>query len=107
MKTINNILNMSKRNPLGLIVLLMVAILLMGKFGGRSGYKMSPREIQVEGEQPNLFDTPYAAECVPGPQQTAGAYTKSLTPGGYCGMQQKVAQAANYKISGGIGGDLV
>lgn len=106
MKSINNIRKMSKRNPLGLIVILMIAILLMYKFGGRSGYKMSPREIQIEGEQPDLFDIPYAVECVPGPQQTAGAYTRSLTPGGYCGMQQKVAQAASYKIAGGIGGDL-
>lgn len=105
MNPVKNTLNMFKRNPFCLIVLIMVAIVLVGNVG-RSGYKMSPREIQIEGEQPNLFDTPYSAECVPGPQQTAGAYTKSLTPGGYCGMQQKVAQAANYKIAGGIGGDL-
>tara|TARA_R110002074_G_scaffold381150_1_gene560084 strand:- start:83 stop:394 length:312 start_codon:yes stop_codon:yes gene_type:complete len=99
-------LNMAKKNPLVLIAILAIAIALMARYG-RSGYKMSPREIQIEGEQPNLFDTPYSAECVPGPQATAGAYTKSLTPGGFCGLQQKVAQAAGYKIAGGIGGDLV
>lgn len=106
MKSVNNVLNMAKRNPFALVGLLIVAIVLVGTFG-KSGYKMAPRDIQIEGEQPDLFATPYSAECVPGPQQTAGAYTKSLTPGGFCGMQQKVAQAADYKISGGIGGDLV
>lgn len=99
------VLNMAKRQPLALIALLTVAILLVAKYN-RSGYKMAPRDIQIEGEQPDLFDTPYSLECVPGPQETAGAYTKSLTPGGFCGLQQKVNQAANYKIADGIGGDL-
>ena len=107
MKSVNNVLKMAKRNPIGLVALLIIAIAVMSKFTSRSGYKMSPRDIQVEGEYPDLFATPYSAECVPGPQQTAGAYTKNLTPGGFCGMQDKVAQAANYKISSGIGGDLV
>jgi hypothetical protein len=99
------VLNMAKKNPLVLLAILAMAVALMAKYG-RSGYTMSPREIQIEGEQPDLFATPYSADCVPGPQATAGAYTRGLSPGGYCGMQQKVAQAANYKISGGIGGDL-
>ena len=99
------VMNMVKKNPAALVVALIVAIVVVARMN-RSSYKMSPREIQIEGEQPNLFDTPHSLECVPGPQSTAGAYTKSLTPGGFCGMQEKVNQAANYKISGGIGGDL-
>jgi hypothetical protein len=88
-------------------ILVLTLLIVIASSSCKSGYTLSPRTIQIEGEQPDLFDTRYDLECVPGPQGTTGLYTKSLTPGGFCDMQGKVAQAANYKISGGIGGDLV
>jgi len=44
---------------------------------------------------------------VPGPQETASPYSKSLTPGGYCGIQEFVNSQATYEITGGIGESLL
>ena len=90
-----------KIRPEWILLLAIVAVWYM--CSNKSGF----REISVDGEQPDLFATEYSLECVPGPQSTAGAYTRDLSPGGYCGMQKKVRQAADYKIVDGIGGDLM
>lgn len=84
-------------------VVLFAIIAVWYMCSNKSGF----REISIDGELPNIFATDYSLECVPGPQPTAGAYTRGLSPGGYCGMQDKVRKAADYKIVDGIGGDLM
>jgi hypothetical protein len=59
------------------------------------------------GEPSEIQDLPYRLECVPGPQEGASPYTKSLTPGGYCGIQDFVNAQAKYVITGGIGESLL
>ena len=54
-----------------------------------------------------MTDLPYKLSCVPGPQADASPYTKSLTPGGVCGIQEFVNARSNYTITGGIGGSLL
>jgi hypothetical protein len=59
------------------------------------------------GEPSEMQNLSYKLECVPGPQETASPYTKSLTPGGYCGIQEFVKSQADYVITGGIGESLL
>ena len=59
------------------------------------------------GEASEMQNLPYTLECVPGPQETASPYSKSLTPGGYCGIQDFVNAQATYTITGGIGESLL
>jgi hypothetical protein len=59
------------------------------------------------GEASEMQNLSYRLECVPGPQETASPYTKSLSPGGYCGIQDFVNAQANYVITGGIGESLL
>jgi len=71
---------------------------------------MSPMPIKLVGDpgDPDLFAAKYSMDCVPGPQPTAGAYTKGLTPGGFCGVQKMVVDAANYQLAPGeLGGTLI
>lgn len=89
-----------KIRPEFVLFALIVAVWFM--CSRKSGF----REISIEGPEVDLFSTDYSLECVPGPQPTAGAYTRGLSPGGYCDMQKKVRQAADYKIVGGFGEDL-
>ena len=90
---------------LGLLVLLM----FMNCGAKRSTYVLSPKMIMTsEPVKPDsIFDLKYDLSCVPGPQSTADYYTKDLTPGGFCGASEWVAQQADYKILDGIGGSLL
>jgi hypothetical protein len=72
-----------------------------------SKYVLSPTPVLVKGSDGSLFDLKYDMKCVPGPDETAGYYTRDLTPGGYCGDQEFVAAGANYEIIDGIGGSLL
>ena len=54
-----------------------------------------------------MTNLPYKLSCVPGPQADASPYTKSLTPGGVCGIQEFVNARSNYTITGGIGDSLL
>jgi len=91
------------------LVFIILALLAM-KFS-KSGYQgLMPQDIMIKGqgnEQSSIFDLKHDISCVPGPQETAASYSKSLTPGGYCGDQQWVAQQANYTITDGIGSSLL
>jgi hypothetical protein len=80
----------------------------------KSGYTLSPSigssdlVITSNGVAPgDMMKLPYKLECVPGPQKDASPYSKSLTPGGYCDMQQFVKAQADYVITGGIGESLL
>ena len=74
----------------------------------KSYYRLSPTHIETTGSPKGSFhDLPYNLECVPGPTDKGSYYTRSLTPGGYCGDQQFVHDTMNYEISNGIGGSLI
>jgi hypothetical protein len=93
----------------------LVLVLLYSTFvKGKSGYTLSPSIessdlfISSKGGEPSgMTALPYRLECVPGPQADASTYTKSLTPGGYCGIQEFVKAQADYVITGGIGESLL
>ena len=86
------------------VVGILLAYLYKCTMAKRSGYA----PLVVEGDHPDIFASKYDISCVPGPQATAGTYTRNLTPGGYCDLDAKVRDAAGaYKIVGGIGMDLV
>lgn len=93
------------KNNLIVALLIVLAVAAFMRFR-KSNYALSPTTIEIEGaDESSIFDTPYSLECVPGAPK-GGAYTKDLTPGGYCGLQEKVAKKADYKIVGGIGGTI-
>jgi hypothetical protein len=96
------------------VVVLIIVILFTRMFGSSSKYTLGPTmyssDLMVKsnaGEPFEMQNLPYKLECVPGPQETASPYTKSLTPGGYCGIQEFVNSQANYVITGGIGESLL
>jgi hypothetical protein len=92
------------------IVVLMVLSSLFGKSGYTLGPGLSHSGLGIKskaGEPSEMQNLPYKLECVPGPQETASPYTKSLTPGGYCGIQEFVNSQADYEITGGIGESLL
>ena len=96
------------------LVGLIVIILFTRVFKGSSQYTLSPvidsGDIMVKsnaGEPSEMQNLSYKLECVPGPQETASPYTKSLTPGGICGIQDFVNAQATYTITGGIGESLL
>ena len=92
----------------GVLISIIVVLIIM-KLMNKDKYEQriygSPINIsQVKPKEPqSIFDLPYKLECVPGPTPEGSNYTKSLTPGGFCGAGQWVANQANYKITGGIG----
>ena len=92
----------------GVLISIIVVLILM-KVMKKDKYeqRLMPETIQIsqvnsKGPQ-SIFDLPYKLDCVPGPTALGSNYTKSLTPGGFCGAGQWVANQANYKITGGIG----
>jgi hypothetical protein len=96
------------------VIGLIVVILVSRMFGGSSKYTLGPTmyssDLMVKsnaGEPSEMQNLSYKLECVPGPQETASPYTKSLTPGGYCGIQEFVKSQADYVITGGIGESLL
>ena len=104
---------MSMKVVCGIITGLIV-LMVLGSIFGRSGYTLGPglslgslSVMSKAGEASEMQNLPYKLECVPGPQETASAYTRSLTPGGYCGIQEFVNSQADYEITGGIGESLL
>jgi hypothetical protein len=86
------------------LVLIILALIVMRV--RKSGY--APIVIQSQGdENSSIFDLKHDLSCVPGPQEGAASYTKSLTPGGLCGDQKWVADQATYTITDGIGSSLL
>jgi hypothetical protein len=97
-----------------IVYAVVIALILFMLFSRASGYTLGPMlsvsDLMVTskaGEASEMQNLPYKLECVPGPQETASPYTKSLTPGGYCGIQDFVNSQANYIITGGIGESLL
>lgn len=91
------------------ILALVLVALLVAKFS-KSGYQLLPQDLTITSKgnpDSSIFDLKNDLACVPGPQDTAASYTKSLTPGGLCGDQQWVAQQADYAIVDGIGSSLL
>jgi hypothetical protein len=88
---------------------LIFVVILVTKFS-TSKYTLFPQDLSIKGKgdaTSSIFGLKYDTSCVPGPQDTAASYTKSLTPGGFCGDQQWVAQQADYEITDGIGSSLL
>ena len=105
-----NLNSMCKSYPMlmGFLIFLLIGY-MTGLFRRHSGYSLSPTDIQIKsvGDTVNsdLFALPYKLDCTPG-QKLGAYYTKDLTPGGLCGGQKFVHDAAAYSITGGIGGSL-
>jgi hypothetical protein len=96
------------------IIIGIVVFAVLSSLFGKSGYTLGPGlslgSLSVSskaGEPSEMQNLPYKLECVPGPQETASPYSKSLTPGGYCGIQEFVNTQADYEITGGIGESLL
>ena len=96
------------------IVIGFVVLMVLSSLFGKSGYTLGPAlslsglgTKSKAGEPSEMQNLPYKLECVPGPQEGASPYTKSLTPGGYCGIQDFVNSQADYEITGGIGESLL
>lgn len=95
---------------IGLILIILISRVWKGKSMYRLGPDLSSSDLMTQsnaGEPSEMQNLPYTLECVPGPQETASPYSKSLTPGGYCGIQDFVNSQANYVITGGIGESLL
>lgn len=95
----------------GMIVLLVVTRMCKKSSSYMLGPVISESEITATSTGDDNFkgmmDLPYKMDCVPGPQAGASPYTKSLTPGGMCGIQEFVNARSNYVITGGIGESLL
>lgn len=89
------------------IILIALIILCLIKCSSSSNYSISPTPIMVKGPTGSFDNLKYDLSCVPGPESTAGYYTKDLTPGGFCGAQTFVDNQAEYEIVDGIGGSLL
>ncbi len=99
-------LNKTNRNALMYIVVLMSLISVLTIIQGRSS-NYQPRPITINAiSEKSIFDLEHREDCVPG-SPNGSPYTKSLTPGGVCGVQGLVSDHAGYSISGGIGGSLI
>lgn len=76
----------------------------------RSGYALKPAAITTTApaeEAKGLDGLTYDMECTPG-MQNGAYYTKSLTPGGFCGDQAAVNEAMHgYGITAGVGDSLL
>jgi len=76
----------------------------------KSKYVLKPRQVQTAGEEKgaNVLDgLKYDMECTPG-LENGSYYSKSLTPGGFCGDQAAVNEAMHkYTIESGVGGSLM
>lgn len=105
-------MNLRGKNTFMYVVLFsIIAILLYSRMFRSSGYTLSPSGISIntkgDDDFQGMMKLPYKIECVPGPQAGASPYTKSLTPGGSCGIQEFVKARADYQITGGIGESLL
>lgn len=98
-------LNSKNQRNILIIVAVAVAVFVVCRQAKKSGY--SPLKLSKEPAC-DINKLKYGMECVPGPQATASPYTKNLTPGGVCGIQECVrSQAEDYEIVDGIGGSLL
>lgn len=102
-------LNKNSSQILGLFLFGVILFVVVTMLSNKSMYRMSPTPIVVKGPNPegSFHDLPYKLECVPGPTPEGAYYTRSLTPGGFCGDQKFAQDQMTYEISEGIGGSLI
>ena len=95
----------------GMIILLVITRMCKMSSSYQLGPGLSESPITMTSKGDDNFQAmstlPYKLNCVPGPQADASPYTKSLTPGGICGIQEFVNARSNYTITGGIGDSLL
>tara|TARA_R110002072_G_scaffold34480_2_gene103093 strand:- start:4500 stop:4733 length:234 start_codon:yes stop_codon:yes gene_type:complete len=73
-----------------------------------SYYQLNARPVVIKAKNTtHLTDLPKKAQCIPGPTPEASPYTVNLDPVGVCGIQETIAEQANYRIVDGIGGSLL
>ena len=110
LKNVFPVNNKRTRNLLGIALLGLIIYFLCSRKSSMVG-RLHPSSLDIKAAPSTdngIFGLPYNLGCVPGPQASAGYYTKGLSPGGICGAQEYVAaQAGDYQILGGIGGSLL
>ena len=92
------------------LVCIIIILVLMRTSSSSSSYTLGSPIVATSSGDDNfqaMANLPYKLSCVPGPQADASPYTKSLTPGGVCGIQEFVNARSNYTITGGIGDSLL
>lgn len=99
---LNNTDRMTLKVILGVLVLLTIISLMMP---ATSMYQPKTISIASAGQGGSIFDLKRDTECLPGSGKTSDAYT--IDNVGICGGQKMTRDAANYKISDGIGGVLI
>ncbi len=110
---LKNVLPGTNRQTRNMVVLGLVVLVIYYLYSRKSSMvaRLHPSALDIKAAPSvdnGIFGLPYNLGCVPGPQASAGYYTKGLSPGGICGAQQYVAaQAGDYQILGGIGGSLL
>ena len=113
MVNVQNILPIKNRQTRNLVGLALLGLLIYYMCSRKSSMmgRLHPSSLDINAapsSENGIFGLPYKLSCVPGPQASAGYYTKGLSPGGICGAQKYVAaQAGDYQILDGIGGSLL
>jgi hypothetical protein len=83
----------------------MICFLMMVEGFNTSKYQARPINI-IPVSDKSIFELNNSLDCVPGAKE-GSPYTKGLTPGGICGIQEVVNDLASYEIADGIGGSLI
>ncbi len=96
------------------LVIVGLLILILLQVAGRGVSMMGSNLATVQGEAAasgpsSIFGLKYDLGCqASGFNPKSAFYSKSLTPGGFCGEQDYVRnQIRDFKIEGGIGGSLL
>lgn len=93
----------------GLYVVLAFLVFRILSGASRSGYLGAPGPLAASYTNTQDITTlDHSLQCVVGPGESSGYYSKGLTPGGFCGDQKLVReQMRGYRILDGIGGGLL
>ena len=85
---------------MSMVMVAIIVLLLCKSFKSKSQYTVSPPQpIKVSNVKGgSMFDLPYKLECVPGDSATASYYSRDLSPGGVCGIQEFVQDQSSYTI---------
>ena len=87
------------------VLTFMICFLIM--IEGFTSSKYQPRPIIITPvSEKSITELENSLDCVPGAKK-GSPYTKDLTPGGICGIQELVSDLSSYEISDGIGGSLM
>jgi hypothetical protein len=92
------------------LLLLILYFVTIGRGVSRMGANISTTQGAMASAGPaSIFDLQHKLKCVAGGFNPESAfYSKSLTPGGFCGDMDWVRnQQRDFEIAGGIGGSLL